>query len=229
MWSHFLWWQPYIFVPQCVHIGDLRDRLVGMTCRRYYILAIFLMGLFVKIIWDNTKPAFSSTAFRVSFVLIAASLVLVAYLIHASFSSVSSQEAKEEESITQKPSEIHITENVSFTTIDGNNGTHESLRVNIGVEILTPGYYTISGVLIKNDRVVSNQPEYEHAKPNWEQIGDQPGVYTATLIFSGEEIFRSGEDGPYDLQITAIGASFNKKSLPTPAYDHTKFGERKLH
>ena len=52
------------------------------------------------------------------------------------------------------------------------------------------------------------------------------GTYTVTLKFSGEQIDRSGLDGPYDLVLHGIAANGSTSAtLATPTYAHTLFGE----
>jgi hypothetical protein len=53
-----------------------------------------------------------------------------------------------------------------------------------------------------------------------------PGLQRASLAFSGEEIFQSGQDGPYDLELVALGSkSAEVLEVRTPFLDHREFGE----
>ncbi|MCI5148065.1 MAG: hypothetical protein D3916_01425 [Candidatus Electrothrix sp. MAN1_4] len=128
---------------------------------------------------------------------------------------------------TQASTELRITDSYSFAPVDDDgNGIFDALVAKIDVEVLTPGFYTVTGMLMKNGKTISDQPAFEHAQPTQVFIGDALGIHTATLVFSGEQIFRSGKNGPYELEVVAIGSDFDAKIVTTPAYDHTLFGER---
>lgn len=127
----------------------------------------------------------------------------------------------------QASTELRITDSYSFAPVDDDgNGIFDALVAKIDVEVLTPGFYTVTGMLMKNGKTISDQPAFEHAQPTQVFIGDELGIHTATLVFSGEQIFRSGKNGPYELEVVAIGSDFDAKIVTTPAYDHTLFGER---
>ena len=130
--------------------------------------------------------------------------------------------------IAQMSTDIHITDTVLFNTVDTNgDGIYDALIADVNVEVLTEGFYTVSGVLKKDGETVSNQPAYEHQQSTQVIIGDQLGMHTATLRFSGEEIFRSKENGPYELMVSTLSnETVEKKTVATPAYDYTDFGER---
>ena len=84
------------------------------------------------------------------------------------------------------------------------------------------------GVLKKNGQVVANVPSYQLANFTSDVVGDQPGIHTATLQFSGERIREYGENGPYEVEVFGIGVGTvpAQSVFVTPAYDHTQFGER---
>lgn len=106
--------------------------------------------------------------------------------------------------------------------------THEIfdvLTVSVEVDIRTAGFYTVTGLLTQDGEIVSNQPSFEYTMPVRVTIGDQPGIHPVVLSFSGEQILRSGKDGPYELVITVMGSAFDQKTITTPAYRHTLFGE----
>jgi hypothetical protein len=125
--------------------------------------------------------------------------------------------------------DVEITGLVTFITLDENNDDiYEALVSNVEINIITPGTYLVRGVLKKNGTVISNQPSFEVMKPTQVIVGDQPGLYGVELKFSGEQIYLSGEDGPYTLEVLAFaaGASPATRDLTTPSYNHTKFGEK---
>src|SRR3972149_2620581 len=57
-------------------------------------------------------------------------------------------------------------------------------------------------------------------------VSGETGTYATTIAFSGEQIHQSGEDGPFDLILDAIGdKSHASLTMQTPSYAHTQFGE----
>lgn len=128
--------------------------------------------------------------------------------------------------------DLSFTGNASFNPVDPNSdGIYEALIVDVEVDISTPGFYTVFGVLTKNGQVIANVPGYQLANFTSDVVGDQPGIHTATLQFSGEQIRESGKDGPYAVEVFGIGASTipAQGTFVTPGYDHTQFSERSSH
>ncbi|HRF44396.1 MAG TPA: hypothetical protein PLD30_09150 [Candidatus Competibacteraceae bacterium] len=125
-------------------------------------------------------------------------------------------------------SDAGIPGTAAYTPLDTNgDGIYEALIADIDIDIVTPGTYTVRGILMKNGQAVATQPSFDVAIPTQDTVGGQP-PYTATLQFSGEQIFQSGVNGPYDLEVVAFasGGTLAVQTLTTPAYDHTQFGER---
>ena len=109
---------------------------------------------------------------------------------------------------------------------DDGDGLLEAAAVHVELEVLTAGTYSLSGTLAKGGRAVSHRPAWDSARSSRSTFSATPGIHRASLAFSGEEIFRSGEDGPYDLTLVAFGAtSAEILKLRTPFLDHRKFGE----
>lgn len=130
--------------------------------------------------------------------------------------------------VTTMATDFNFTGDVSFTARDADgNGVAEQYVADVGVELTATATYTVFGQLVKNGEVIANRPLFESMQPTKETLSDDAGTYTVTLPFSGEQIFRSGEDGPYDLRLFAVGESgeFEQATLSTPAVSHTAFGE----
>lgn len=129
--------------------------------------------------------------------------------------------------ITPAASEdTQLTGNVTFETVDDDgDGRNEALVANLEIEVVTAGFYELTAALMKNGAVVADRPLAESPLPSGDSIGPTPGIYTARLQFSGEQIFASGEDGPYDLVILIQGDDLDDKAVTTPAISHTLFGE----
>ncbi len=88
-----------------------------------------------------------------------------------------------------------------------------------------PETYVIYGVLSKNGEAIVGIPAHDSVWGTSASIMGGEGVHTFELKFSGEEIYLSGEDGPYTLELYANDAS---AAFDTPAYVHTDFGEVKV-
>ncbi len=123
--------------------------------------------------------------------------------------------------------DIEFTGNATYNLVDDNlDGLAEALRANVEVRLNTSGQYTILGTLRKGGQLIANRPSWESMLPVRAVLNQISGTYTVTLQFSGEQIYRSGLDGPYDLVLYAIASSgFNTATLATPGHSHTLFGE----
>jgi len=120
-------------------------------------------------------------------------------------------------------------ETINFTIIneDGNN-MNESLRATGSVEIHETGEYLISGELVIDGHIISDRPYYESLSYSENYISGDPGIYDFYLNFSGEQIFESGLDGPYDFKAYAISINGLEDSIEvsSPAYLFSEFGEK---
>ena len=123
--------------------------------------------------------------------------------------------------------DVSFTGNATHMPVDDDaDGFAEALRADVEVELAVGGQYTILGFLQKAGQPIANRPSWESMLPVSASLDEIPGTYTVTLQFSGEQIYRSGEDGPYDLVLYALTATdYATSTLATPAYDHTDFGE----
>ena len=132
-----------------------------------------------------------------------------------------------QESQTANAPGLRLTGKVEVSTVDNDgDGLLEAAIAHVEVEVLTAAEYTLVGTLEKNGRAVSHRPAWSSALFSSSTLSAAPGIHRASLAFSGEEIFRSGEDGPYDLVLDAIGAdSAASLKVKTPFFDHRKFGE----
>ncbi|OQY49358.1 MAG: hypothetical protein DRR08_08275 [Candidatus Parabeggiatoa sp. nov. 2] len=122
---------------------------------------------------------------------------------------------------------IQFTGNTTFHTVDKNgDGFAEALVAEVEVAILS-GKYVIEGVLRKNGRLIANRPNFESTRFSDAALNEKTGIYTVLLSFSGEQIFQSGEEGPYELALNAIESKGfgSRLTVSTPAYEPTQFGE----
>ena len=129
---------------------------------------------------------------------------------------------------------VRLAGDTEFEVIDEEaNGLAECLIARVPVEVLIPsdGGYPVSGRVTKGGRSVSDRPWpcslVPIAAPRLAFVDGAPGLHTATLQFSGEEIFRLGEDGPYELwlQIARVRCSVELPAGLSHSYRHTLFGK----
>jgi hypothetical protein len=122
---------------------------------------------------------------------------------------------------------IVFTGDVEFELLDEDlDGVAEGLIAEVEVEVDAMGQYTITGQLEKSGQLIANRPFWESMLSTEAKIDEISGIYDVPLRFSGEQIFRAGEDGPFEVVLTAIGTgSFSTTTLPTPAFEASDFGE----
>lgn len=122
---------------------------------------------------------------------------------------------------------IRFTGEVEYVPVDANaDGYYDTLEAHVEVEILQSGNFLVLGTLEKEGRHIANRPAYESMLFSSANISAQRGITTAAISFSGEQILLSGEDGPYELTLYAIGdPGHSSITVHTPAFDHTRFAE----
>jgi len=143
------------------------------------------------------------------------------------FSECKSEEISHALPESPKIDGIMILEHIGYHTIDSDNdGKYEALSAELKVRITKKGFYSITGRLEKNGKTIANQPWFECSIPTEQIVGDAPGLHTVELAFSGEQILRSGESGPYELEVVAIDQpSFAVRRFTTPVFERNTFGE----
>lgn len=123
-----------------------------------------------------------------------------------------------------------FTGNNTFTEVDANgDGIYEALQVTVEVHTSASGEYSISGSLGRGNTSVATTPSFEHQGVTHASFTSGAGVsrHKVNIAFSGEQIFRSGLDGPYDLFLSGVGpdTAFAQETFTTSAIDHTRYGE----
>lgn len=121
-----------------------------------------------------------------------------------------------------------FTGNNTFTEVDNNgDGLFEALLVNVEVQSSAPGEYSIFGVLQKGGADIANRPAFESMMFTTATFANGSATHNIDIAFSGEQIFRSSQDGPYDLVLFGVGPSNEsaQATFSTPAIVHTKYGE----
>ncbi|NOQ13805.1 MAG: hypothetical protein GQ583_04895 [Methyloprofundus sp.] len=131
----------------------------------------------------------------------------------------------EQSIVAEETPDLEFTSNVIFKPLDlNNNGLFNSVAAEVEVNVITAGQYKITGELNKDGTTISARPRYFASLQTHQYIDVEAGFHTLILIFNGEDIFESGQDGPYELKLSAWGGS-SDVTLPTPAYNHQDFGE----
>lgn len=122
---------------------------------------------------------------------------------------------------------IRFTGEVEFHPVDVNaDGYYEGLEAVVELEIFKSGEYLILGTLEKGGRQIANRPAYESMLFSDANISAERGITSAPISFSGEQILLSGEDGPFELILHAIGdPGHASTTFQTPAFNHTQFAE----
>jgi predicted outer membrane repeat protein len=122
-----------------------------------------------------------------------------------------------------------LTGQISWRLIDADgDGLADQLAADVEVELPEPGALALSGELERDGVLVANSPAFKTQTLTTALIDGVAGVNTVTLQFSGEQILRSGLNGPYDLNLVLKSAgpwNHDTAVLSTPAFDRTQFGE----
>lgn len=116
-----------------------------------------------------------------------------------------------------------------FRRVDADgDGRFEALEVDVPVEVKREGAYVVFGHLTKAGQLVAHRPAYESASPTQADVPAGTGRITVTLRYSGEQVRRSGLDGPYELRLMANGetsAAGGPRTYASPPFRHAQFGE----
>ncbi|MGD2072187.1 MAG: hypothetical protein PVG65_01705 [Candidatus Thorarchaeota archaeon] len=102
------------------------------------------------------------------------------------------------------------------------DGTYDVLVIEVQVNITESGYYDISimGLVSSEERLIYMLDEEK-------ERFDGPGLYWVTLMFPGEEIYDSGQDGPYRLYRVFMESDQGLVTLYEPyttdSYSYTDF------
>ena len=116
----------------------------------------------------------------------------------------------------------------TFNLIDSNNdGIYEGVSASVDVDVANAGTYSLEGTLEKNGVLVANRPSNESmlfSRVSFQ--ANSAGINKVKITFSGDQIYQSSQDGPYDLVLTGISTSGEADiTLQTPVYNHLSFGE----
>ena len=106
------------------------------------------------------------------------------------------------------------------------DGIYEGLTVDIAFQTESPGAVVIFGSLSKNGAIIADRPTDLSTIESGILLAPPLKSQKITLTFSGEQIFQSAQDGPYEVVLNAIGENnFAEAQFESPVYDHRTFGE----
>jgi len=108
------------------------------------------------------------------------------------------------------------------------DGIYNQLGADIGVEITIPGIYRVIGILQKGDKFITSRSYYTEPAIWSETFGPQVGNYEVHPLFSGEEIFGVGQNGPYEMSLIildTVGTVVAVDTFSSAPYDFSNFGE----
>lgn len=115
------------------------------------------------------------------------------------------------------------------TSDDDDDGYYDRLNATAGVLVYNPGLFAIRAMLVKGDTVISTRPSWDAVQPSMVDTQLAPGASYIDLSFSGEEIYRSGVDGPYTIKwilIDSINGLLDSAAFTTTVTpDHSDYGE----
>lgn len=126
---------------------------------------------------------------------------------------------------------------VSIGTVDGHgDGFAEALAMDAELVTTAKCGCLIEGYLSKAGRVITRCARYhDMVRTSRFRFEGPEGTHIAHVEFSGQEIFESGEDGPYAIMFAALSSSSSDSSglavlvdsltVTTPAYSRDVFGE----
>lgn len=121
-----------------------------------------------------------------------------------------------------------FTGEVVFAPVDdATDGVYEMLVADLGLEVRSAGTYVVEGSLWRDSTLITSRMGTGGAPGSRAVWSGEPGVVRLQICFSGEDIFRSGLDGPYTLALSLRSGSAAGEELTclSPAYPHTAFGE----
>ena len=102
------------------------------------------------------------------------------------------------------------------------------LKCTIGLDVNVAGTYVIVGKIASNGDFITNRASVKNSVPIEHMISLSQGVSQTDIHFSGEDIYRSGVDGPYTIHLVLYdtnGNQIDQKDFSSAAYKHDSFGE----
>lgn len=108
------------------------------------------------------------------------------------------------------------------------DGVYDQLGAVIGTDITVEGNYSVIGYLEKDGEFITGRSLYTDPV-NWnEQIGSGIGTYQISPMFSGEEIYQNGVNGPFIMPMFILdtaGLVVAADTFISGNYSYTEFGE----
>ena len=119
----------------------------------------------------------------------------------------------------------------SYAVDDNDDGIFDALAIDVQLDATPPGDYSIFGYLSSANQLITSRPSADSTVPFDLLLHvEETGPVTVTVRFSGEDIFQSGLDGLYTVQLLASDgtAVIDFEEFDLNGYSHTEFGETPL-
>jgi hypothetical protein len=108
------------------------------------------------------------------------------------------------------------------------DGAYNSLTVDVEVDVNVAGDYSIFGLLKYDDTTITSRSSKDSTTLSGYYLSSELGLRTVTLSFSGQDIYDSGIDGAYTLDLVLLdenGIVIDQRSFDTSTYNHAEFGQ----
>lgn len=108
------------------------------------------------------------------------------------------------------------------------DGQFEAMRVSIPVQVNQVGKFSVKGAVFSGETMLTNRPSQDSMFPASYYISGQTGLVMAQLTFSGEDIRKSGLDGPYKIKLIMLnvnGVMIAQDIATTLSFKANQFGE----
>lgn len=108
------------------------------------------------------------------------------------------------------------------------DGVYNFLGIEAEVDIVIEGEYSVFGVLKSGDTLITTRSSVDSMGLSSDFLSGGPGTVTASLTFSGEDIYGKGIDGIYTAHLWLFdknGLLLDSKTFDTTFYYSNQFGE----
>ena len=134
--------------------------------------------------------------------------------------------------------ELYFTNQVDFTPLYPTpGGYYLNLEAKVQVLVVEAGEYHFKGALYRGDKLIAFRPDIHTMAVTESRLQADAGLHHVNLTFSGEEIYQSRTNGPYELRIAAHSthdpeslASMELHSFSEPVltadYQFSQFGQK---
>jgi V8-like Glu-specific endopeptidase len=108
------------------------------------------------------------------------------------------------------------------------DGLYNVLVVGANLNVTAGGDFGVVGVLKSGNIQITTRPSIYSSGFSTNRLSAQPGITTTSLLFSGQDIYDSGFNGPYTVTLALLdsnGVILDQESFSTNAYSNNTFRE----